>query len=108
MLMAPASLAPPTLEADSPIPPFTPPPGLSVRRPVVLPSSWVSSASLLNCDTLTAGIAALYGQLEIHAAVVANYHSLEELCRDQKLQIDRLQMQLQSYVEIAPRLATYG
>ena len=32
---------------------------------------------------------------------------MEELCRDQKLQIDRLQTELQSYVELAPRLATY-
>ena len=56
---------------------------------------------------MTAGIAALYDQLDIHAAVVADYHSLEELCRDQKLQIDRLQTELQSYVELAPRLATY-
>uniref|UniRef100_A0AAV1V3X2 Uncharacterized protein n=1 Tax=Peronospora matthiolae TaxID=2874970 RepID=A0AAV1V3X2_9STRA len=105
--MAPASPAPPTLEADSPIPPSTPPPGPPVRRSVVLPSSRMSAASFLNCDTLTAGIAALYGQLDLHAAVVADYHSLEVLCRDQNLQIDRLQTQLQSYVKIAPRLATY-
>ena len=73
----------------------------------MLPSSRVSVASLLDRDTLTAGIAALYDQLDLHAAVVADYHSLEELCRDQKLQIDRLQTELQSYVELAPRLATY-
>ena len=73
----------------------------------MLTSSRVSVAFLLHRDTLTAGISALYDQLDLHAAVVADYHSLEELCRDQKLQIDRLQTELQSYVELAPRLATY-
>ena len=61
----------------------------------MLPSSRVSVASLLDRDTLTAGIAALYDQLDLHAAVVADYHSLEELCRDQKLEINRLQTELQ-------------
>ena len=73
----------------------------------MLPSSRVSVASFWDRDILTAGITALYDQLDIHAAVVADYHSLEELCRDLKLQIDRLQTELQSYVELAPRLATY-
>uniref|UniRef100_A0AAV1UQL8 Biogenesis of lysosome-related organelles complex 1 subunit KXD1 n=1 Tax=Peronospora matthiolae TaxID=2874970 RepID=A0AAV1UQL8_9STRA len=102
--MDPASPAPPTLYADSPIPSSTPPPSPPVRRPVVLPSSRVSAASLLSFDTLPAGIAALYGQLDLHATVVADFHSLEELCQDLKLQIGRLQTQLQSYVEIALRL----
>ena len=73
----------------------------------MLPSSRVSVASLLHRDTLTAGIAALYVQLDLHAAVVADCDSLEELCRDQKFHIDRLQTELQSYVELAPRFATY-
>ena len=73
----------------------------------MLPSSRSSVTSLLDRNTLTVGIAALYDQLDLHAAVVADYHSLEELCRDQKLQIDRLQTELKSYVELAPRLATY-
>ena len=49
----------------------------------------------------------LYDLLDIHAAVVEDYHSLEKLCRDQKLQIDLLQTELQSFVELTPRLATY-
>ena len=73
----------------------------------MLPSSRVSVASLLHRDTLTAGIAALYDQLDLHTAIVADYHSLEELCRNQKLHIDRLQTNLQSYVVLAPRLETY-
>ena len=101
-LEADASPAPSTLEADSPIPPSSPPPDSPVRKPVVLPSYRVRVASLLHRDTLTAGIAALYDQLDLHAAVVADYHSLEELCRDQKLQIDRLQTEMQSYVALAP------
>ena len=64
----------------------------------MLPSSRVSVAFFWDRDILTAGIAALYDQLDIHAAVVAHYHSLEELCRDQKLEIDRLQTELQLYV----------
>ena len=86
-LMAPVLPAPSTLEADSPIPPSSPPPDSPIRRPVVLPSSRVSVVFFWDRDILTAGIAALYDQLDIHAAVVADYHSLEELCRDQKLQI---------------------
>uniref|UniRef100_A0AAV1TR76 Uncharacterized protein n=1 Tax=Peronospora matthiolae TaxID=2874970 RepID=A0AAV1TR76_9STRA len=95
--MAPALPAPPTLEADSLILSSTPPPSPPLRRPVVLPSFQVSAASSLNCADLIAGITAPFGQPDFHAAVVADNHSLEELCRDQKLQIDRLQMQLQSY-----------
>ena len=93
--MTPESPAPSTLEADSPIPPSSSLPDSPVKSPVVLPSSRVSAASFLDRDTLTAGIAALYDQLDLHAAVVADYHSLEELCRDQKLEINRLQTELQ-------------
>ena len=73
----------------------------------MLPSSRKGAASLVDRDTLTAGIAALYYQLDLQDAVVASYHSLEDVFRDYKLQIDRLQTELRSYVEIAPRLATY-
>ena len=59
-------------------------------------------------DTLNAEIGALYNQLDLQDAVVADYQSLEEVYRDQKLQIDRLQTELKSYVEVAPRLATYN
>ena len=67
----------------------------------------MGAASLVNRDTLTAEIAALYNQLDLHDAVVADYQSLEEVCRDQKLQLDRMQTMLQSYVDLAPRLATF-
>ena len=73
----------------------------------MLPSSRVRVASLLDRDNVTAGVAELYDQLDLHAAVVADYYLLEELCRDQKLQINRLQTDLQSHIEIAPRLTTY-
>ena len=54
----------------------------------MLPSSRVSVSSFWDRDILIAVIAALYDQLDIHDAVVADHHSLEELCRDLKLQID--------------------
>ena len=73
----------------------------------MLPSSRMGHASLLDRDTLTAAIAALYAQLDLQDAVVAGYHSLEEVCQNQRMQIDRLQTQLRLYVEIAPLLATY-
>uniref|UniRef100_A0AAV1V0Z5 Uncharacterized protein n=1 Tax=Peronospora matthiolae TaxID=2874970 RepID=A0AAV1V0Z5_9STRA len=76
--MAPASPAPPSLEANT---------------DYAFCSAAVSTP--------------IYGQLDLYAAVAADYPLMEELCRDQKLQIDRRQTQLQSYVEIAPRLATY-
>ena len=107
MPMAPASPEPSTLDVDSAIPPSSPPPDSRVRRPVVFPSSRVRVASLTDRDTLTEGIAALYDQLDLHAAVVGEYHSLKELCRDQKRHIDPLQTELHSYVELAPRLAAY-
>ena len=73
----------------------------------MLPSSRVSVESFLDGDNLTSGIEAFNDQVDLNPAVVADYHSLEELCRDQKLQIDRLQTELESYVELAPRLETY-
>ena len=38
---------------------------------------------------------------------MSDYHSLEATCQGHKSQIDRLQVELRSYVEIAPRLAVY-
>ena len=73
----------------------------------MLPSSRVSVESSLDGDNLTSGIKAFNDQVDLNPAVVADYHSLEELCRNQKLQIDRLQTELQSYVELSPRLETY-
>ena len=73
----------------------------------MLTSSWLGDAALVDRDTLTAEIAALYSQLDLHDAVVASYQSLEDVCRDRKLQIDRLQKESQSYVELAWRLVNY-
>ena len=73
----------------------------------MFPSSRVIAASLVNRETLNAGIAVLYDQLDLHLAVARDYHSLETTCQDQKSQIDRLQVELRSYVDILPRLAAH-
>ena len=52
-------------------------------------------------------IAAFFGQLDLQEAVVSGYYSLEKHYQDLKLQIDRPQVELQSYVEIAPRFAAH-
>ena len=67
----------------------------------------MSAPPLVDRESLHSRIAALYDQLDLQEAVVRNYHSLKEAFQDQKLQIDRLQIEVRSYVEIAPRLAAY-
>lgn len=73
----------------------------------MVPSTRVIAPSLVDRETLNSEIAALYDQLDLQAVALSDYRSLEVVCHDQKLQIDRLEAELRSYVEIAPRLAEY-
>ena len=70
-------------------------------------STRVIAPSLVDRETLNSEIAALYDQLDLQAVALSDYRSLEVVCHDQKLKIDRLEAELRSYVEIAPRLAEY-
>ena len=58
--------------------------------------SRVIAAFLMDRETLNAGIASIYDQLDLQKKVVRDYHYLEVRCQDQKSQIDRLQVELQS------------
>ena len=73
----------------------------------MFPSTRVSTPSLVDRATLNSTFAVLYDQLYLQATIVGDYHSLKEAYRDQKLRIDRLYVELLSYLEIAPRLATF-
>ena len=106
-LMDPASSAPSSSGTDNPIPPSPPLPVSTSGRHSVLPSSRVIAASLVDRETLNAGIVALYYQLDLQEALVRYYHYLETTCQDQKSQIDRLLMEVRSYVEIAPRVEAH-
>ena len=46
-------------------------------------------------------IAAFYHRLELQEAAETDYRALEEAYRGHKLQIDRLQAELQSYIDLA-------
>ena len=94
--------------------PTSPEPSRSVTPPVPAGGSRVLFGSTrvnIPCpadrETLISGIAVLYDQLDVQAATLSDYASLEATCHDQRSQIDRLQAELRSYIEIAPRLAAY-
>ena len=60
----------------------------------MFPSTRVSAPSLVDRASLKSTIAALYDQLNLHAAVVGDYDSLEDAYQDHKFKIDRLQVEL--------------
>ena len=74
---------------------------------ILFPSPQVSAPSLADRESVFSQNAALYHQLEIQVTAVTDCRALEEAYRGQKLQIDRLQAEMQSYIKLVPRLATY-
>ena len=89
------------------IPPLSSPSVSSDGSRTLFSSTRVSAPSLADRESVFSQIAALYHQLELQEAPVTDYRVLEEAHRGQKLQIDRLQTELRSYIDLAPRLSTY-
>ena len=106
--------------SDSPAPPcatsgtgqaIPPPSSPSVSYDVsrtLFPSTRVIAPSLADRVSVFSQIAALYHPLELQEAAVTDYRALEEAYRGQKLQIDRLHVELRSYVEIALHFAVHA
>ena len=107
MLMDPASSAPSSPGTDNPISPSPPLPVSTSGRHAVFSLSRVIATSLVDRETLSSTIAAIYDQLDLQEAVLRGYRSLKVTCQYQKSQIDRLQEELRLYVEIAPLLPAH-
>ena len=95
--------------SDSMSPPLGQEPSVSLvfEFRILFPSTRVNFPSVMDQQTLTSSIAALYDRLDAQTAVVNSYRSLEEALQEQIAYNDRLECELRYFQDLAPPLSEF-